>query len=634
MAGIPARIGKYRITQLIAQGGMSAVYKGVHPTLKRNVILKKLTVGGSTQFIERFKREARIMMDFKHDGIVTVYDHFKEGSSYYIVLEYVDGLSLDELIRRRRSIPDALGLYIFLQVCLALKYAHDSGVIHRDIKPSNILISRKGEVKLVDFGIAGYAEEREEGLTAQGMTLGTLAYMPPEQFKDTRNVDKCADIYAMGVMLYEMATGKKPFPGNFSPQTLLTIQRGKYVRVRRMNPKIDKVFGVIIGKMIQPKKEKRYQDLAPVIRILRKRLRREDGDELEKRLIAAVNGSEYKAPARKGRRLVRRLVPIGLSLLVILAAAWGWLYLGGAYFERIRPLDYGKLEVELRFGKGEKSADHRVSARLLSQGADVGAPAIELRMPGFVPAALAWLRGEKGDESIVSSGKLYLKPGDYLLQATVSEKQYSEYFYLPPFKMEEAEGRGRGMELSYSYAGHTPKPLTFSFKALDARMRQDITDSASLSVQSSFGYWFGIDALPKDELVSGRTYLLLISADGYEPTQQSISVGPLQTDVFFQVSLMPIEGRLSIGSSLAGIKVTVNGMDVVLGGGASRKLQSLRLVGKEPLHLSLPPGRIRLEASAGERKGSEEVNIRSGQELRLIIEAARGTRGLSFTRVD
>jgi eukaryotic-like serine/threonine-protein kinase len=633
MAELPASIGKYRITQLIAQGGMGAVYKAIHPTLRRNVILKKLTARGSPQFVERFKREASIMMDFKHKGIVTVYDHFKEGNSYYIVLEYVDGFSLAELIRRRRSIPDELGLYIFLQVCVALKYAHDQGVIHRDIKPSNILISKKGEVKLVDFGIAGYEEERDESLTAPGMTLGTLAYMPPEQFKNTRNVDSRADIYAMGVMLYEMATGKKPFPGNFSPETIVAIQKGKYIRVRKLNPRIDRVFALLIRKMIQPKKERRYQDLAPVIRILRRRLRREEPEELQKRLVAIMRGVEYRAPARKGKRLVRRLVAIFLPLIIILSAAGAWLYYSGKYFEWLRPLEYGKLKVDARFGPWERPGDHRVSARLYPQGAAIGAPDVELRMPGIAPA----LRGKVvsgADKAVVSSGYLYLKPGSYLLQMTIGEKQYSEAFYLPPFKMQEAEGRTRGMELSYLYAGHEPKPLTFSFKVLDERMGQDITDIASVSVKSSFGYWFELGSLPKNELVSGKSFFLRASAPGYESELFTVPVGTLQTQAFFQASLMPIEGRISIISGVENVKITINGMDRVVSGDASRKLQPLRLTEKKPLNLSLSPGRIRLEARAGGRSGAADLTIKSGADLNLMIKAGAGAKSLEIKELE
>ena len=114
----------------------------------------------------------------------------------------------------------------------ALKYAHDKQVIHRDIKPSNILISRQGEVKLVDFGIATSQEETEDGLTRDGMVLGTPSYIPPEQIDDARNVDKRADIYSLGVVLYEMLTGKTPFPGSFTAETITQIQRGRYTPPR------------------------------------------------------------------------------------------------------------------------------------------------------------------------------------------------------------------------------------------------------------------------------------------------------------------------------------------------------------------------------------------------------------------
>ena len=123
-------------------------------------------------------------------------------------------------------------------------------------------------------------------------------------------------------------------------------------------------------------------------------------------------------------------------------------------------------------------------------------------MPGFF-ASLAGRFPAGREMAAVSSDCLYLKPGNYLLQLTVGEKQYSDAFYLPPFKKQEAEGRARGMELSYTYAGHEPKPLSLSYKVLDERMRQDITDIATLSVESSFGYWLEPGSLPMNELVTG-----------------------------------------------------------------------------------------------------------------------------------
>ncbi|HNQ96877.1 MAG TPA: serine/threonine-protein kinase, partial [Treponemataceae bacterium] len=217
MADVPEFIGKYKIVSLVARGGMGAVYKAVHPTLKRYVILKKLTIRGNAVITERFKREARILLDFNDPHIVHLFDYFKEGQAHYIVLEYVDGVSLDVLLKKRGSLSGTFALFILRDVCKALKYAHDNGVIHRDIKPGNILISKTGDIKLADFGIASTENsEADDGLTREGTTLGTVAYMPPEQFSSTKTVDKRADIYAVGVMLYEMVTGVKPFPGSFS----------------------------------------------------------------------------------------------------------------------------------------------------------------------------------------------------------------------------------------------------------------------------------------------------------------------------------------------------------------------------------------------------------------------------------
>src|SRR4030042_1506442 len=183
------RVGKYIVTERIARGGMGEILKARHPTLNRDVILKRLAFSSKGGVIERFKREAQLQIDFRHDNIVQVFDHFKEGLSYYIVMEYVDGISLDALIEKNRYLPNEIALLIFYQIAKALKYAHDKDVIHRDIKPANVLISREGIVKLTDFGIATSKDLHEKNLTKE-VTLGTPAYMSPEQISDTKNVDK------------------------------------------------------------------------------------------------------------------------------------------------------------------------------------------------------------------------------------------------------------------------------------------------------------------------------------------------------------------------------------------------------------------------------------------------------------
>jgi serine/threonine-protein kinase len=182
------KVGKYEVIGKVAQGGMGALYKARHPTLNRIVLLKRLDLRGVGGATERFRREARLMMDFKNDHIVQVYDHFKEGSHYYIVEEYVDGISLEELIRRERYLPADASALILYEVAKALLYAHERGVIHRDIKPGNILISRQGDVKLADFGIATSREEPDQGLTRDGTMLGTIAL--PRADRRCRSVNR------------------------------------------------------------------------------------------------------------------------------------------------------------------------------------------------------------------------------------------------------------------------------------------------------------------------------------------------------------------------------------------------------------------------------------------------------------
>jgi hypothetical protein len=165
-------------------------------------------------------------------------------------------------------------------------------------------------------------------------------------------------------------------------------------------------------------------------------------------------------------------------------------------------------------------------------------------------------------------------------------------------------------------------------------MRLDITDKATVSVLSSFGYWLEPSALPPNELVSGKRYAIRVSAPGYESEEQSISVGVLQTTAFFQASLLPIQGRLSIVSALAGIKITIDGMDRVVSGDASRSRQDLRLSESRPLNLSLSPGPIRIDARSGGRKGSGEITVKSGEELTIIIKAGPGPNSLAIKELE
>jgi serine/threonine protein kinase len=206
------------ILELLGQGGMGAVYKARQIKLGRLVALKILPAQASRDpaFAQRFQREARALAHLNHPHIVAVHDFGTAGGLFYFLMEFVDGVNLRSLIQNKNLTP-AQALEIVPQICDALQYAHDEGVVHRDIKPENILLDKKGRVKIADFGLAKLLRATPVGprLTASHQLMGTPHYMAPEQVERPQQVDHRADIYALGVVFYEMLTGELPL-GKFA----------------------------------------------------------------------------------------------------------------------------------------------------------------------------------------------------------------------------------------------------------------------------------------------------------------------------------------------------------------------------------------------------------------------------------
>ena len=207
------------LLECLGQGGMGVVYKARQKQLDRMVALKVMRANGAKDpaFAERFTREARALAKLDHPNIVSVYDFGQTEGRFFLIMEYVDGANLRQAIRTRSIKPDE-ALEIVPKICQALQFAHDQGVVHRDIKPENILISRDGRVKIADFGLAKMIGpgERDFTLTQEGMTMGTVRYMAPEQMDNPQDVDHRADIYSLGVVFYELLTGEVPM-GRFAP---------------------------------------------------------------------------------------------------------------------------------------------------------------------------------------------------------------------------------------------------------------------------------------------------------------------------------------------------------------------------------------------------------------------------------
>ncbi len=240
------------ILELLGKGGMGAVYKARQPGLDRLVAVKILPpeISHEPAFTERFQREARALARLSHPHIVAVYDFGETAGLCYIVMEFVDGANLRQAIQTK-TLTSAEALAIVPQICEALQFAHDEGIVHRDIKPENILIDKRGRVKIADFGLAKLLgqDASDHSLTATHQVMGTLRYMAPEQMQGSRAVDHRADIYSLGVVFYELLTGELPM-GRFAPPS-------KRVQV-------DVRLDEIVLRALEQQPEHRYQHASEV----------------------------------------------------------------------------------------------------------------------------------------------------------------------------------------------------------------------------------------------------------------------------------------------------------------------------------------------------------------------------------
>jgi tRNA A-37 threonylcarbamoyl transferase component Bud32 len=239
------------ILETLGRGGMGAVYKARQPRLDRVVALKILSPErkGDPQFAERFEREARTLARLHHPNIVAIYDFGEVQGNFYLLMEYVDGLTLRQLLQTRKLTPEE-ALVIVPKICEALQYAHQQAVVHRDIKPENILLDKQGRVKIADFGIAKIVgQQGQTGLTAEQQIIGTPHYMAPEQVERPKTVDHRADIYSLGVVLYEMLTSELPL-GKFAPPS----------RKVQVDVRLDEV----VLRALEKEPDRRYQQAQQV----------------------------------------------------------------------------------------------------------------------------------------------------------------------------------------------------------------------------------------------------------------------------------------------------------------------------------------------------------------------------------
>lgn len=256
-------LGKYRLLEQLGAGGMGQVFLATHQMMRRLVALKVLTLrpGADPSILPRFQREARAMAVLDHPNIVHAYDCDQDDKVHYIVLEYVDGISLSGLVKTRGPLPVERAVNYIYQAAQGLQHAHESGLVHRDIKPGNMLLDRLGVVKILDMGLARLFNDHSDNLTQDlnpGRALGTADYLAPEQVANSHDVDTRADIYSLGASLYFLLTGKALFQGATVAQKLILHQLKAPASLTKLRPEVPNDLEKVIMRMMAKQVEERY----------------------------------------------------------------------------------------------------------------------------------------------------------------------------------------------------------------------------------------------------------------------------------------------------------------------------------------------------------------------------------------
>ena len=257
--------GRYEITELIGVGGMADVYKAQDVMENRPVAVKilKPEFSGDEEFLRRFRNESKAIAVLSHPNIVKIYDVGFTDEIQFIVMEYIDGITLKEFIEQQGVLKWKDALHFITQILRALQHAHDKGIVHRDIKPQNIMLFTDGSIKVMDFGIARFS--RIDGKTLSDKAIGSVHYISPEQAQGEMT-DERSDIYSVGVMLYEMLTGRKPFDGDTAVNVALKHMQETAVPPREIMPAIPEALEEIVIHAMEKQPAQRYQSAAEMIR--------------------------------------------------------------------------------------------------------------------------------------------------------------------------------------------------------------------------------------------------------------------------------------------------------------------------------------------------------------------------------
>ena len=356
--------GRYEITGELGKGSMGVVYRAHDPQIGRDIALKVLRPDrvSSEDFVQRFMKEARAIGRMSHPSIVTVYDVGEDQGTVYIAMEFLEGVPLNAYTREKALTMDEIA-GIGIQVAESLDYAHTRGIVHRDIKPQNIMVAPGGRVKLTDFGIAHIEDPEASHQTQAGEILGTPNYMSPEQVMG-RKVDGRSDLYSLGVILYELASGVRPFKGENLAAIFHAITSETPARPQELNPEVSAALSDIVMKCLSRDAAERYAT----------------GSELADALKGYLKAGEPAIPATVPKKGPLGAIIAAVAVLLVVAAGALYFFSAG----REAPLDMGALQVESTPEGAQVFVDGDFKGKSpLTVEVPVGGHEIRLSMPEY-----------------------------------------------------------------------------------------------------------------------------------------------------------------------------------------------------------------------------------------------------------
>lgn len=321
-------IGKYKVLDRIGAGGMGQVFLCEHPHLRRRAAIKVLPNERAKDeaLLGRFLREARAAATLDHPHIVRAMDVDSDKGLHYLVMEYIEGTDLYHMVRKRGPLPISEACEYIRQGSLGLQHAHEAGLIHRDIKPSNFLVDRAGVVKLLDLGLARFADETPDALTQRfdnNNVLGTADYVAPEQTRDSHEVDQRCDIYALGGTLYFLLTGQAPFPDGTPADKMIAHRQRRPQAVRQLRPDVPPGLALVIDKMMAKNPDDRFDSAAEVAEVLIPWLPVVVPPPKAEPLPAMPSEVIRVAPVKRKRRRRLSLGWPGVALMIMLGCGLG-----------------------------------------------------------------------------------------------------------------------------------------------------------------------------------------------------------------------------------------------------------------------------------------------------------------------